>query len=416
VLIGAARFEDSDEVVAFVLDLSEQKRAAVEHQARVAAETANRAKSEFLANMSHELRTPLNAVLGLAELLQHDKDASARQVKLLDVIHRSGKHLLALIEDILDLARIEAGKLVLRPEVIDLPALLLEVADMIHVRAQQKALAFVYEPDARLPPAVLADSKHLRQTLINLLGNAVKFTDQGRITFRAQVATIDEHTVRLRFDVEDSGVGIDARHLETIFRPFEQVGDPQRQRGGVGLGLAISLQLVRLMGGEIRVESDPGRGSRFWFDVEMPLARRPGAPVERPLPAGYDGPQRRVLIADDAEHNRTLLAELLRGIGFEIAEAANGAEALAQARRTTPDLILIDSVMPVMGGLDAIRQLRAQPQFERTPIISISASFLATDREKTLAAGANAFVSKPIALSELVDAIGGLMGLTWRYE
>jgi signal transduction histidine kinase len=390
---------------------------AEEHEKRLAAEAANRAKSEFLANMSHELRTPLNAVLGLAELLQHDKGLSSRQSQLLGVIHQSGEHLLALIEDILDLARIDAGKLVLQPEVIALPAFLGGVNDMISIRAQQKGLAYVYAPDEPLPAAVLADAKHLRQTLINLLGNAVKFTDRGEVRFHVRAAASGtQHMARLHFEVQDTGIGIEAKHLEVMFRPFEQVGEAQDRRGGVGLGLAISRQLVRQMGGEVRVESEPGRGTRFWFELELPLAAQPASKPAQPLPTGYEGTRRKVLIADDAEQNRALLSDALRGMGFEIAEAVNGAEALVQAQRMAPDLILIDSRMPVMGGVDAIRHLRALQAFSRTPIVSISASIFETDRETCLAAGANAFVPKPVRVADLVRAIGGLMGLTWKYD
>jgi PAS domain S-box-containing protein len=416
VLMGVAAFEGGDEGVAFVLDLTERRQAESERAAREAAEAANRAKSEFLANMSHELRTPLNAVLGLAELLQHDKGLSARQVELLGVIHQGGEHLLSLIEDILDLARIEAGKLELRPEAIELPTFLAGVADMMRVRAEQKDLVFVYEPDAELPPAVSADTKHLRQTLINLLGNAVKFTDEGQVRFGVSVLARDEGTVRLRFEVDDTGIGIAPEHLETMFRPFEQVDAAHRRRGGVGLGLAISRQLVRQMGSEIEVVSDSGLGSQFWFDLQLPLASKPAAKSAKPMPTGYEGTPRTVLIADDAEQNRALLAEALRGMGFEIAEAVNGADAIEQAQRVTPDLILIDSVMPVMDGVDAIRRLRSLPQFGRTPIISISARTFSADRDRCLEAGATAFVPKPIRVRDLVGTIGKLMDLTWKYE
>jgi PAS domain S-box-containing protein len=415
VQIATACF-DHDEGVAFVLDLSEQKQAAAEHQARLAAEAANRAKSEFLANMSHELRTPLNAVLGLSELLQRSPGLNARQVELLGVIQQSGEHLLVLIEDILKLVSIEAGKLELQAERVELTECLDTVAAMMRVRAQQKKLDFVWERDPRLPTTVRADGKHLRQTLINLLGNAVKFTDRGQVAFRARLVHHGADAARVRFEVQDTGIGIAPAHQEAIFRPFEQVGDAQR-RGGVGLGLAISRQLVRKMGGEIQVASEFGRGTLFSFELELPVVQTSSAPpASRRLPTGYEGARRKALVVDDIEQNRTLLREVLGSLGFDTAEAVDGADALAKAQQFEPDLILMDSVMPVMDGSAAIRRLRALPAFRQTPIISVSASILPDDRQSCIDAGANAFLSKPIRVPELIGTISSVMDLTWKFS
>jgi CheY-like chemotaxis protein len=398
-----------------VLDLTERRQAEAEHAAREAAEAANRAKSEFLANMSHELRTPLNAILGLSELMSYDRELAKRHGDQLNTIHQSGEHLLSLIDDVLDLARIEAGKIEQRPAIFSLPAFLSAIDGIMRVRAQQRNLRFVYEHDGVLPSAVVADERHLRQTLINLLGNAVKFTDRGRVTFRVSVVDRSDAAVRLRFEVQDTGIGIAPDQLEAVFRPFEQVGDIRQRRGGAGLGLAISQQLVRMMGSEIQVASEPGRGTTFWFELELPTAEQPTPRGEQSLPTGYEGARRTVLVADDVAPNRALLVEFLSAMGFQTAEAVNGVEALAQAERVEPDLILIDSVMPVMDGVTATQRLRALPAFQQTPIISISASTFATDKERCLAAGATAFLSKPVRIRELLDTIGRLMDLKWTY-
>jgi two-component system, sensor histidine kinase and response regulator len=256
--------------------LSEQTQAleaqAVElTRARITAEAATRTKSQFLANMSHELRTPLNAILGCAEMLTHDRSLDERQVNAASIIRQAGEHLLALITEILDLSKIEAGKLELCPGAVDLPGLLIGVADIIRVRADEKALSFVTTPSLDLPRFIEADGKRLRQILLNLLGNAVKFTDRGQVDLHVEALSRTATQARLSFEVRDTGVGIAPDALETIFRPFEQAGDVQRRSGGTGLGLSISCELLGLMGGAIRVESQLGAGSRFGFELSVPL-------------------------------------------------------------------------------------------------------------------------------------------------
>ncbi|WP_437758865.1 AAA family ATPase [Sorangium sp. So ce1389] len=272
-------------------DITERKQAEAERQARKTAEAESRAKTEFLRNMSHELRTPLNAILGYAQILKRSPGLDDRQVTGLNTIQQSGQHLLTLINDLLDLAKIEAGKIELYPEPIPLSTFLTGVVDIIRVRAEQNGLHFTYEAAPQLPQAVLADEKRLRQVLLNLLGNAVKFTDRGRVRFGVQAISQDGATARLRFEVEDTGVGMAPEQLAKLFQPFGRVGDVRR-RAGTGLGLMISCQLVHLMGSEIQVESRPDEGSRFWFEVPLPVAEL-AAPLrssER-SPIGYEGPR-----------------------------------------------------------------------------------------------------------------------------
>jgi PAS domain S-box-containing protein len=415
ILIGVAVFPDvPDQGVGFVLDLTERNRADAERQAREAAEAANRAKSAFLANMSHELRTPLNAILGYAQLLKKEPALSERLVGGLDTIEQSGRHLLTLITDLLDLAKIEAGKFELWPEWLNFPLFLSVVTNIVRVRTEEKDLLFTLDTAPDLPRSVQADEKRLRQVLLNLLGNAVKFTDHGEVKLRVECLACDAATATLRFEVSDTGVGIAAEELETIFQPFEQTGAVDRRIAGTGLGLAISRQLVRLMGGEIHVDSAVGRGSRFWFDLTLPAVEAEAStrPAMQPV-VGYTGPHRTVLIADDVASNRALLADLLGGLGFDIVEAANGAQAIERAESERPDLVLMDLVMPVMDGAEAVRRIRARPELEQLPVIMLSAT---TERESQLlsqAIGANVFLPKPVEQETLLLHIGTLLGLDW---
>jgi PAS domain S-box-containing protein len=415
VLIGAVLFDDSpDHGVAFVLDLSERKRAEAEREARHAAEAANRAKSAFLANMSHELRTPLNAILGYAQLLKKEPALSDRLVGGLDTIEQSGRHLLTLITDILDLAKIEAGKFELWPEWLNFPLLLSVVKDIARVRAEQKDLLFTLAAASDLPHSIQADEKRLRQVLLNLVGNAVKFTDRGEVILRVECLAREGATATLRFEVSDSGVGIASEELETIFQPFEQVGAMDRRIAGTGLGLAISRQLVRLMGGEIQVDSAVGRGSRFWFDLTLPAVEaEASARSTLPVVVGYAGRRRTVLIVDDVASNRALLADLLGGLGFNIAEAENGARAIECAQAAHPDLVLMDLGMPVMGGVEAVRRLRALPELAQLPIIMLSASTEREAQDTSEAIGADVFLPKPVEHEALLQQIGTLLGLDW---
>ncbi|MEW6706907.1 MAG: ATP-binding protein [Pseudomonadota bacterium] len=386
-------------------------------RARQAAEVANRAKSVFLANMSHELRTPLNAVLGYAQALQREPDLSARESAGLATIRRSGEHLLTLINGVLDLARIEAGKVELYPEAQSPAALLETVNDIIRLQAQEKGLAYRFEADPELPSRVVLDGKRLAQVLLNLLSNAVKFTDKGTVglSVRRLCEAAPGHA-RLRFEVSDTGIGIATEQVDGIFRPFEQGSDVQRRYGGTGLGLAISQQLITLMGGRIEVESRPDEGSRFWFELELPLApvqapAAQGLRVEQVL--GYEGVRRRVLIVDDVPGNRGTLADFLGPLGFEAHEAVDGAAGLALANAVKPDLVLMDSVMPVLDGLEATRRLRAHPALAKVPVVVVSASASVADEAAAIAAGADAFLPKPLAFAELLQTIGRLLHLRW---
>lgn len=409
-------------VVGVSRDISTQKAAESAREAALAeAMRLAQLRSDFLARMSHELRTPLNAILGYAQILRQEQHLSERQTRGLAIIQSSGEHLLSLINDILDLARIDAGKLELVPTTVNLSTLLQPVADIIRVKAQEKALLFHYE-EAVIPAAVQVDCTRLRQVLLNLLSNAIKFTDRGEISLRVQALpgpkTADSgSSVRLRFEVQDTGIGISEPELARIFQPFEQVGDAQRRREGSGLGLTISQEFIELMAGDIRVESQLGLGSRFSFELQLPLAldEAAEAPSEKHH-AGYEGTRCSILIVDDAPENRVMLTDTLVPLGFEVFEARDGQEALARAQRCSPDLILMDVAMPVMDGLEATRRLRQLPAFAEVPIIAVSAN--ATQQEATRCedAGVDAFLAKPIVRDDLLQLIGKELGLCWVFE
>jgi PAS domain S-box-containing protein len=412
---GVPRYTPTGEFAGYIgscLDVTERKQAEAERVARRVAEAANQAKSAFLANMSHELRTPLNGILGYAQILQRSKSLGERDIEGLNVIRQSGGQLLTLINDILDFAKIEAGKLELSRTDIVLAKFLRIIAEIIEVRTRQKGLDFICDFAPDLPIGIRADETRLRQVLLNLLANAVKFTDRGRVSLRVRFAPPS----RLRFEVQDTGIGIDADHLDAIFQPFEQVSDPQRRLGGAGLGLAISRQFVRLMGGEIRVASEVGVGSTFWFELDVPVIETmAAAPSERSV-TGYEGPRKKVLVADDVAANRAMAIDLLSQLGFDVIEAANGREALAKAQATRPDWMLMDVVMPEMDGLETTRRLRQLPGLADVPIIAMSASASGSDERKCLAVGMNAFVPKPIDLDQLLTQIATLLKLKWTYE
>ncbi len=412
VLIGITLFEQSRETgVAFVLDLSERKRAEAEREARDAAEAANRAKSSFLAHMSHELRTPLNGILGYAQILQRDPVMGERQLAGVNVIRKSGEHLLTLIDDILDLAKIEAGKIELCPADLPLAFFVKTITDMVSVKAEQKGLELVCDLGADLPQEILADERRLRQVLLNLLSNAIKFTDHGRVVLRVRFAA----PARLCCEVQDTGVGIAADQVEAIFEPFQQAGDTRRRLAGTGLGLAISRQYVRLMGGDIQVESQLGQGSTFRFEVAAPSVQRATEVTAYRIITGYAGPRKKVLVVDDIVENRAVAIDLLTPLGFEVAQAANGREGLETAQSFGPDLMLIDIVMPEMDGLAAVRCLRQQEAFREVPIVAVSAGVSASDSEQCLEAGMNAFLPKPLDGDKLLEQIAMLLRLEWTY-
>jgi PAS domain S-box-containing protein len=402
-ILGAAKL-----VTATVRDITERKRAQAElNCAKEAAETANRAKSEFLANMSHELRTPLNSVLGYAQLLRRDSGLNERQSKALTIIEQSGEHLLGLIDEILDMAKIEAGTLEVTMDNFDLHRLLESIAGMMKSRAQAKDLAFTTAQWSDIPHMVRADERRLRQVLTNLLENAIKYTQRGGVALKTGLIGR-----RVCFLVEDTGIGIRPEHLSEIFDVFHQVRDPATVVDGTGLGLAISKRLVHLMGGELQVASTPREGSRFWFELELAPGEAPAATAANHLVTGIAGERRRVLVVDDEPDGRSLLRDLLEPIGFEVHEAEDGEVALSEAARLKPDAIVMDIRMPRLDGLAATTRIRAMPGLADTVIFAISASAFEHNRARCIESGADEFIPKPFRQEKLVELLCAHLDLT----
>ncbi|MBD1806092.1 response regulator [Microcoleus sp. FACHB-SPT15] len=396
-------------------------------QAKEAAEAANRAKSEFLANISHELRTPLNGILGYAQILKREKSLMPQQQDGLVMIQQCGEHLLTLINDILDISKIEARKMELQPSNFHFPEFLGGIVELFRMRSQQQGIAFIYESLSPLPTGVWGDEKRLRQVLINLLGNAVKFTENGGVAFKVGVveeptqpnsAPTTSETYRIRFQVEDTGIGIPPEKLTEIFLPFQQVGNHNQWIEGTGLGLPISSKLVKMMGGELQVKSSLGSGSIFFFEINLPKVTEwtNSSTIDALMISGFKGEKRKVLVVDDKWQNRSVLLNLLSPLGFEVVEAIDGHDALLKAAEFKPDVILMDLVMPVMDGFEATRQLRQATELKDIVVIATSASTFDSDHQESLNSGCDDFIAKPVRSKELFELLQSHLGLEWVYE
>ncbi|WGV25576.1 CHASE2 domain-containing protein [Halotia branconii] len=393
-------------------------------EAKQAADAANEAKSEFLANMSHELRTPLNGILGFAQVLEASSNLTDKNREGVRIIYQCGTHLLMLINDILDLSKIEARKLELIATNVNLSAFLHGVTEICSIRAEQKNVGFNVLIDDRLPVAIQVDEKRLRQVLINLLGNAIKFTDNGSVTFKVDVLETEDNKqssiAKIRFQIEDTGIGMSPDQLEKIFLAFEQVGEAGRKSEGTGLGLAISQRIATLMSSQIQVQSCLGEGSLFWLDLTVPVPVSHDWHIEtiastHQKVAAIRGNAPQILIVDDDRNHRSVLTSLLQEIGCQTLEASDGKHGLQMATEHQPNVILVDLAMPNMDGFELMVHLQENSQTRAIPIIVSSASVFEENRQRSLQAGATAFLAKPFQIDELFNALRAVLKVDWIY-
>ncbi len=407
----------------------EALRALELQKAKEKAEAANHAKTSFLANMSHDLRTPLNSILGYAQIIQNDPTLSVEHRQGIATIEKSGQHLLELINDVLDLSKIEAGRTDLFLEEFDLIDHLQTICQLIDIKAQAKNLNFNLKLADTLPETIVTDSKRLRQVLINLLGNGVKFTEQGEVKLQVDIVTpttfapiSPQHftpgeLLTLRFIVSDTGVGIAQDDLTRIFDPFQQVGRANRQQQGTGLGLAICRSLVNLMGSELVVSSELGRGSTFWFAIPVKVGQMSAQPLTPPRIVGLDSPPTpHLLVVDDIPENRAVLSDMLTQLGFTVSAADGGETTLQHLSNYKPDGLITDLLMPRMNGHDLIHHIRQDEALQDMVIIATSASVAADFQPAVMNQGWDAFLPKPINRQQLISILERLFDLRWRYQ
>ncbi|MEH1938855.1 MAG: PAS domain S-box protein [Nostoc sp.] len=426
-----------------------QRQSQALQEAAIVADTANRAKSEFLANMSHELRTPLNAILGFTQIMSHDRALSTEHQQNLTIINRAGEHLLNLINDILEMTKIEAGRITLNLNCFDLICLLENLEEMLRFRATSKGLELVFEYTSYLPQYIQADESKLRQVLLNLLGNAIKFTDTGRVTLRVGMETGDwgvekkEETGNssfspllpakspsassshcLIFEVQDTGRGIAPQEIDLLFEAFGQTETGRKSQQGTGLGLAISRKYVQLMGGDISVSSIIGKGSKFAFDIQIDLAAASEIQIEQirrqVISLAPDQSEYRILVVDDATDSRLVLMKILTSIGFAVQEAINGTEAIALWQTWQPHLILMDMRMPIMDGYEATKIIKAREEISipnrKTIIIALTANAFEEQREAMSKAGCDDYINKPFREEQLLEKLSEYLGVKYIYQ